>query len=124
MAKLSGGGINSNKRVEVGLRTGSRTANKVSPKGVSQFGSATGDKPRPGGGHTGQPTAQPVFVGQKPQQALLGNQKATDVGGGGPGKGRTIYRTGYQSQYGNVAGNPKPQGRDILSGYGPDKRLP
>jgi hypothetical protein len=123
MAK-SGGGITSNKHVEVGIRTGSRTANKVSPGGVSQLGSGIGDKPRSGGGHTGKPTSASVFIGRKPQAAILGNQKARDVGGGGPGKGRTIYRTGYQSQYGDVAGSPKPQGRDILSGYGPDKRLP
>jgi hypothetical protein len=122
MAKLSGGGINSNKRVEVGVRTGSRTADKVSPGGVSQFGSGVGDRPRPGGGHTGRSTAQPVFVGTKPQAAMLGNAKATDVGNGGPGKGRTVYRTGTQCQYGDVAGSPQPQGRDFLGGFGPDRR--
>jgi hypothetical protein len=120
MAKLSGGGIQSSKRVEVGVRTGS-PANKVSPGGVSQLGTAIGDKPRSGGGHTGQNTAVPVFSGQKPQAAALGNAKALDVQGGGPGKGRTVYRTGTQSQYGDVAGSPKPQGREIL---GPDRRRP
>jgi hypothetical protein len=124
MAKLSGGGINSNKRVEVGVRTGSRTADKISPGGVSQFGSGVGDRPRPGGGHTGQNTAQPVFVGTKPQAAMLGNAKATDVGKGGPGSGRTIYRTGYQCQHGTPVQGSSPARRDILSEYGPDKRLP
>ena len=122
---VSGGGIRSNKRVEVGIRAGSPSANKVSPGGVSQFGSATGDRPRPGmGGHTGQNTSQPVFVGTKPQTSLLGNAKASDVGKGGPGTGRNVYRTGYQSLRGPLAGPAPVQGRDILSEYGPDKRLP
>jgi hypothetical protein len=118
MRAKSGGGINSNKRVEVGVRRGTASADKVSPGGVSQLGSATGDRLRAPGAHTGQPTSVPVFVGTKPQAAILGNQKASDVGKGGPGSGRTVYRTGYQSLRGPVAGSPKPQGRDFLGGLG------
>ena len=124
MRAKSGGGINSNKRVEVGVRRGTASADKVSPGGVSQLGSATGDRLRAPGAHTGQPTSVPVFVGTKPQAAMLGNAKATDVGKGGPGSGRTIYRTGYQCQHGTPVQGSSPARRDILSEYGPDKRLP
>jgi hypothetical protein len=39
----------------------------------------------------------------------LGNQKALNVGQGGPGKGRDVHKTGSQGQQGAVApGNPPP----------------
>jgi hypothetical protein len=42
----------------------------------------------------------------------LGNQVATNVGGGGPGKGRTLYgKSGTNQQYGGVAGEPWTPGR-------------
>jgi hypothetical protein len=51
----------------------------------------------------------------------MGNDRARDVGQGGPGVGYDIHRTGSQGQHGAVAGSPKPQGRDILSEYGPER---
>jgi hypothetical protein len=39
MAKLTGGGIQSRQRKEVGYKGGKRTLDKVSPSGVSQIGS-------------------------------------------------------------------------------------
>jgi hypothetical protein len=121
MRAKSGGGINSTVVRSVGVRTGPASTNKVSPAGVAQYGRAMGDQIRPGGGHTGKNSAEPVFQGTMPK-VMLGNAKATDVGKGGPGTGRTVMRSGSQSQHGPVAGSPKPQGRDILGGYGPDRR--
>jgi hypothetical protein len=44
-----------------------------------------------------------------------GNEVALNVKGGGPGTGRTIYKTGSQCQTGTNPGNPRPQGRGILN---------
>ena len=42
----------------------------------------------------------------------LGNEVALNVGGGGPGAGRTLYgQSGVQGQHGPVAGSTKPAGR-------------
>jgi hypothetical protein len=56
------------------------------------------------------------------QPVPFGNAVALNVGKGGPGTGRTIYQRGTQGQQGEVAGSPRPQGRDILSSFGPDYR--
>src|SRR5262249_26136607 len=51
-----------------------------------------------------------------PMSVPFGNQKALDVGKGGPGSGRTLHgQAGSQGTRGPVAGSPRPQGRDILS---------
>jgi hypothetical protein len=53
----------------------------------------------------------------------FGNEVALNVGKGGCGTGRTIYKTGSQDQHGQPAqGNPPSQGRDILSSFGPDSK--
>jgi hypothetical protein len=53
-----------------------------------------------------------------PGSVVLGNQKALDVRGGGPGTGRDVSKTGSQSVHGAVAGQPKAWGKDILSEFG------
>jgi hypothetical protein len=45
------------------------------------------------------------------QPVPFGNEVALNVGKGGCGTGRTIYKTGSQDQHGDVAGSPRPQGR-------------
>ena len=121
MPKLTGGGINSSVNKSVGVRTGSRTADKVSPRGVSELGYAPGGRIRPGGGHTDKNTALPLIEGQKPSPVMLGNEKALDVGKGGVGTGRTIYKSGYQGTHGpTVPGQPLPDRGDILREFGPD----
>jgi hypothetical protein len=46
----------------------------------------------------------------------LGNRKARDVGGGGPGTGRDVHRSGGQGQYGSNPGNPpmRPRSDDVM----------
>jgi hypothetical protein len=78
MAKLSGGGIQSNKNVSVKVRAGPANTNVVSPGGVSQLGSATGSKPRPGGGYTSGNTASRVFE-RKAAEQPMGNAVALNV---------------------------------------------
>jgi len=119
MKKLTGGGIQGNKNVKVSVRAGPPSTNVVSPRGVSQLGYATGSRMNKTGSYTTENAALPVLQGTKPR-VELGNKLATNVGGGGVGTGRTVYRTGYQSLHGPVVAGQSPGRRDILSGYGPE----
>jgi hypothetical protein len=108
MAKITGGGILGNKNVKVGVRTGSASKGS-SPASADQLGQATAFK------------KEAVEAGRGYDGAKLGNELATNVGKGGPGSGRTTYKCGTQNQYGPVAGKPRPESRDILSQFGPEK---
>jgi hypothetical protein len=116
MAKLTGGGINSSVNKSVEVRGGKPTTNVVSPRGVSEYGYATPGKLRQGA-HTGDNTALNVFERKAAAAAPMGNAKALDVQGGGPGKGRTVMRSGTQGTHGPVAGPAPIQGRDIWKDF-------
>ena len=116
MKKLSGGGIQSNKLVRPGVRTGPPSTNKISPRGVSQYGYSAGSKLARAGSFTTENSSLPVNAGAMPQ-VRLGNDVARNVGAGGPGTGRTVYRSGYQAMHGQPVGSPV-QGREILGQYG------
>ena len=111
-AKLSGGGITSNKLVRPGVRSGPPSTNKISPRGVSQYGYATGSKMKEPGSFTTENSALPVNQGTG-AQVPMGNAVALNVKGGGPGTGRTLYRSGSQAVHGPVAGPAPAQGREI-----------
>jgi hypothetical protein len=119
MKKLSGGGLTSNKLVRPGVRTGPASTNKISPRGVSQYGYATGAEIEWAGSHGTRNTALPVNEGTM-KQVPLGNQVALNVKGGGPGTGRTVMRTGSQSLHGPVAGPAPIQGRSIFDQFPPE----
>ena len=51
-------------------------------------------------------------------QVPSGNQVALNVGQGGPGTGRTVYRTGTQQMHGAPVQGQSPGQRDILSEFG------
>jgi hypothetical protein len=106
----SGGGITSNKLVKPGIRTG-QPYQGTSPAAAAQLGASTAfPKEQVGVG--------PAYTGSK-----LGNEIATNVGAGGPGKGRTTMHCGSQGVHGPVnPGEPRPQRGDILSQFGPEKR--
>jgi hypothetical protein len=102
------GGIHSNKRVDVGQKLGSG-AHGIRPAHVSQTGSAIDPKSR-----------EPRET--KAPESRFGNEVALNVGGGGPGVGREVFRSGAQGQHGPVnPGNAPAKNRDILSDYGPEK---
>jgi hypothetical protein len=115
----AGGGIASNKNVNVGVRKGG-PATGVRPGAVSQWGSAIGNKATDAGKLTYRgekyATATPISV-------PLGNEVALNVKGGGPGAGREVTRSGSQGVHGPVAGTSKPQGREILREFGPDSAI-
>jgi hypothetical protein len=115
MAKLSGGGLTSNKLVRPGVKAGPANTNVVSPRGTSQLGASQSGKMRQGA-HTAINTSLNVFE-RKAAEQPLGNAVALNVGKGGPGTGRTIYPSGYQGTHGPVAGPAPVQGRDIWAEF-------
>ena len=116
----SGGGITMNKNVSGKVRGGSRSADVVSPAGVSQLGAMQGSRLKESGSYTNQSSATPVFSGSKANPVPFGNAKALDVGKGGVGTGRTIYRSGYQGTHGQVVQGSSPGRRDTLAEFGPE----
>jgi hypothetical protein len=111
MAKArSGGGSTMNKNVSPPVRTGSQSK-ATSPCAASQLGQSVAFK------------KETVEVGPAYHSGVkLGNEKALDVGKGGPGAGRQTLRSGSQGTHGPVnPGNSVPA-KDILSAFGPDKR--
>jgi hypothetical protein len=108
---------------------GGHQANKVDPGGADQLGEQTsnhitGDM---GGRSTKLPNpATPLDGGSMTAVGAtkLGNEVALNVGGGGPGAGRTLYgQSGVQGQHGPVnPGKPTPA-REILRDFGPDSAI-
>jgi hypothetical protein len=109
MKKLSGGGIQSNKLVNVGVKSGPPRTNVVSPASADQVGQTVAFKKDP----------LPIRTAQ---QVPMGNAVALNVGAGKPGAGRTIHRCGSQGLQGPVNPGHSPPARDILSEFGPERR--
>jgi hypothetical protein len=113
----SGGGITSRNNVSPPYRTGS-PARVQNVKGVSQIGQAMGNHA------TGSPRVmQGVAVttmGPAMSGARLGNEVAASTVCG-PGGSRSVMATGSQQQHGMAEGRAAPQGRDILSDFGPER---
>ena len=109
-----GGGYGSRQHVEKPVRTGSGNRG-VRPGGAASLGQAYGSHitNKSDTGYRG-----PQFHSDRnPAMSVpFGNEKALDVGKGGCGTGRTIYSSGSQGTQGSVnPGNPRPQGRGILT---------
>lgn len=94
------GGAFSSKRKEVKIKAGPASTNKMNPKGVSQLGA-----------HVGEARAVEKLSAGTMKQVPLGNAIATNVGSGGPGKGREIIgKSGTQGVTGS-GGPAKPEAR-------------
>ena len=101
----AGGGVNSNKVVKKPLKTGGPNR-AMSPCAVNELGN-----------HVGNARAVEKLDAGKALSPPLGNSLVNNVGGGGPGKGRTLHgQSGYQNHYGNP-GPAKPAGRDIFKDF-------
>jgi hypothetical protein len=115
----AGGGPNSRVNKSVSVRTGI-PARGISPGAVSQFGSSVGN-------HATDHRANLPYKGERYLEGKtpaggnvpLGNQVALNVGKGGAGTGRTIYKTRSQS---GMPSTPRAIGptRDTLAEFGPD----
>jgi hypothetical protein len=121
------GGIASNKITQQSVRTG-KPARQWHQGGVSQFGESVGAHTTNKGesNYRGDPVRGSYRSAGTPGSVPLGNQLATNVGVGGPGKGRTLYgQSGFQGMHGAPnPGNAPPKSGDILNQYGPNYRAP
>jgi hypothetical protein len=115
--KGSGGGIGMNKNVRVGVRTG-RGGKAQSPAAVNQLGAKVGDHTtgkRGSSGYRGEELVRGPGYNPAPG---FGNAVALNVGGGGPGTGRTVMRSGSQQTHGApAAGSPMPKAKEIWPGW-------
>jgi hypothetical protein len=112
----AGGGPGSRVTVSPGVRKGA-PATGVRPAAVSQFGSSLGDH------STNSPKAlrgaAEKYKTATPISVPLGNEVALNVGKGGAGTGRTIYKTGSQA---GMPSTPRAIGptKDTLAEFGAD----
>jgi hypothetical protein len=118
MAKRSnaGGGHGSRNVVEKPVRIG-KGGRAQSPAAVNQLGAKVGDhitERRQSTGYRGEKLVRGEGYNPAPG---FGNEVALNVKGGGPGVGRTIYKTGTQCMTGPVnRGEPMPK-RELWPGW-------
>jgi hypothetical protein len=90
---------------------------RVNPGGASQIGEAVGNHTMQGKtNYRGDPVRAGAVGGAG--STPLGNAKALDVGGGGPGVGRTVMKSG--GQHGLARPAPIGPTKDTLAEFGPD----
>ena len=114
-------GIQSKNHVRVGNRTGGQRE-RIRHAGVAQYGQAQGNHvtgAEGGGGDLGYHGVK-AHTGMPGYTSELGNKVALNVGGGGPGRGRTIYKTGSQCQTGSggSSADQAPRFGDVMSRRG------
>ena len=117
--RKAGGGLGSKVNREVPVRVG-RGAQEMRVRGVSQIGSSIGNKATESGKVKGVPSER--IQGARLPAGLsvpLGNEVALNVGGGGPGTGRDVSRSGSQCVQGPVnPGVPNPGAKkEIFPGF-------
>jgi hypothetical protein len=102
----TGGGEGSAKHIKRNPVVGSAQTRKTNPATAGDFGRAVGNHVM-GSANGGNTTRHdpPLHV---PAQApsRMGNDKALEVGRGGPGTGRTVHAKGSQAYYGNAENHP------------------
>jgi hypothetical protein len=117
-----GGGYGSRQHVEKPIHTGTGSRG-TNPGGVGQLGQMQGSHVTRG--EESNYRGDPLHSGRTFQPVPFGNEVALNVGPGGCGTGRTIYKTGSQGTQGTNPGNPRPvPSRHIIDSYGPDYRRP
>ena len=113
----SGGGITGCNVVSPPYRTGG-PGRVQNVKGVSQVGQALGNHATDG--TRIMKGVAVTTVGAPIGGTKLGNAVAASTVCG-PGGSRSVMATGSQQQHGMPEGRAAPQGRDILSDFGPEK---
>lgn len=117
----SGGGLGNAKVAHVRAGKQEPKPNRVNPKAVSQIGQNLGDHSTDKRRRSSMGEVSEVLYRGKGYQQPVGPSdpvKAVGVGGG-----RDIHRCGSQGVQGPVAGQPKPQGPDHLSQFGPESPM-
>jgi hypothetical protein len=120
MGNKKGGGMGSRSMNAPTTYFTGQPSTRINPRGVSQVGQAMGNHATDSGKILrGQP--EPVRTGPVGGMGSveLGDSKALDVGGGGPGTGRVVMPCGSQSA---PPAAPSIKGTDILRQFGPDSK--
>jgi hypothetical protein len=114
------GGLHSKNVVRPGIREGAK-ASGINPHHPGQPGIMMGSHSTEHGGRlpSGKIVEKMQTVAPTAASVPLGNTLVTNVGGGGPGKGRTVYATGTQMTHGPVAAGaerplPSLEGRNVV----------
>jgi hypothetical protein len=111
-----GGGIASKQHVRKPVRTGAAREH-IQKAAVAQIGQRQGDHVTNRAGSTGY-RGESLIGPKSPISVSLGNEVALNVRGGGPGTGRTIYKTGTQCMTGAPdKGNPTPKAKELWPGW-------
>ncbi len=106
----AGGGIgNRNVKHSQGGRKVEPRAMGIRPGHAGQIGTALGNKAQEAGAKKLNPAEAPRTGGYNPPVGAQTNTKSTIYG-----------NSGTQGEHGSVAGKVAPQGRDILSSFGPE----
>ena len=108
MKKQHSGGGRTHREIPVrtGIPARGHNEERVAQRGIAVDPKAVAERSKP----------TPTGGGQ-----ILGNEKALDVGGGGPGTGRTVMKSGAQGTHGPTnPGSPRPGG-ELFPGW-PEKR--
>jgi hypothetical protein len=121
MAK-AGGGIHSNKVVAKPMRGGAPREG-ITAGYAGQLGNALGDHVTDRGAQTANRAAEPMKTAA-PYKSAMGNELATNVGKGGPGKGRTVYASGSQAHHGGATAAVAKPGlpKDVHGFVGPERK--
>ena len=113
MRNKPGGGVGSRvvKSSQGGRKVEPR-ASGVTPGHAAQIGTALGNKAQEAGAKKLNPVVPPRMGGYNPPVGANTNSKPTNYG-----------MCGTQWSGGASAGQPKPQGRDVLSDFGPESPI-
>jgi hypothetical protein len=110
-------GIRSKNNREVGVRTG-KGAVKINKAAVNQLGNHIGSHATQSGKDTGYRGEDLVRGRGYIAAPGFGNAVALNVGAGGVGTGRTIYKSGTQCQSGSAnPGQPMQSKKPIFPGF-------
>jgi hypothetical protein len=117
MGNRPAGGLGSKNVVEKPVRTGVG-ARAVNTRFVSRVGQSIGNKVTEKRGTLPSPRAD-VYEGASYKPIALGNALVNNIGAGGPGAGRQVFKSGMQGQHGAAVnpGRPAPKG-ELFPGWG------
>jgi hypothetical protein len=113
--KGSGGGIGMNKNVRPSALATQPKTHRVSVAATDQLGRMLGNHSTEG--ERTRSAKKSLHQGPGFQPVKYGNEVALNVGGGGPGKGRQVYRSGQQCTHGATNPGNAPSSGDVLEGW-------
>jgi hypothetical protein len=113
------GGLGSKNVVRKPVREGTSRRQGYHVAGVAQQGQKQGSHVMSSGINRGDTNYRgEPFFGRDGYKSQLGNSVALNVGGGGPGTGRVVMRSGQQGTHGSTnPGSPMPKAKGLWPGW-------